>query len=922
MRFNSSLVCILIALFATTFAAAEPDARQAEAISHLSSAMQAPASVNAATGFVRSARFVPGSVADGAPTKVDKAEVFLLRHGGAFGVDIPALQLELQPEQVDTLGNTHFIYHQVYRGVPVFGGRLGLHFDASDHLIGANGSLVPVPNAVPSQPELGSEQARSVSRTVVAKHHGIDGASLDVSTPELVVFNDGVIWGRAGEAHLSWRLDIADRAHVHEELFLDAMTGAVLERIDRVEHIQRKVFEHDGSNMIWDEGDPLPYSGSGAGRDGEINNLITVSEQTYTTYSNLSGGEFLSYTGTDSTMRHYYDRDGMDCPNAYFNGSSTNYCVGTATDDIIAHEWSHGYTQSTHGLIYAWQSGALNEAYSDIFGETVDLLYDLGDDNDAGLREPGVCNSPIQVPQPELVIDEPASLAGPMETGSAVFNPAGPWTITAELEEADDGTGNTSDGCEELVDFTPGKIAFMTMGTCSDRFVTAVLNAEAAGASAAIIMNKLNDSLIDMPGNATTSIPAVFIGKTSGEAILAALDEPVVATLQLGDTATGESQRWMIGENSTAFNGAIRDMWNPECFGDPGFVSSQSYYCGEGDNGGVHTNSGVGNQAYALLVDGGSLNGIDVPAIGLTRAASIYWRAMSQYQSPLSDFLDHADALAAACNDLEGAPIPDLLTGEVSADVITAAHCSAVESAMTATEMRVWPSHCRFDTILDPEAPQQPMTISVFSETFDTAPAGWSLSNAGVYDEYVARNWTWTEAVPPGGGGGAFYAADDPLVGNCRPGSDDQSGVVHLDSPAIELPMAARPVVLFDHYVATEDRTDGGNLKVSVNGGPFTVVPSHSFLFNPYNDELRGPNWNDNPMAGEVAFVGTDDTTYRGSWGQSQVNLEGLVNGGDTIVLRFDFGTDGCGGQDGWYVDNVKVIMEPRARGGAGRVTP
>ncbi len=28
----------------------------------------------------------------------------------------------------------------------------------------------------------------------------------------------------------------------------------------------------------------------------------------------------------------------------------------------------------THGLIYAFQSGALNESYSDIFGETVDLL--------------------------------------------------------------------------------------------------------------------------------------------------------------------------------------------------------------------------------------------------------------------------------------------------------------------------------------------------------------------------------------------------------------------------------------------------------------------------------------------------------------------------------------------------------------------
>ena len=30
---------------------------------------------------------------------------------------------------------------------------------------------------------------------------------------------------------------------------------------------------------------------------------------------------------------------------------------------------------------------------------------------------------------------------------------------------------------------------------------------------------------------------------------------------------------------------------------------------------------------------------------------------------------------------------------------------------------------------------------------------------------------------------------------------------------------------------------------------------------------------------------------------------------GDTIQIRFDIGRDGCGGIDGWYVDNVKVVV-------------
>ncbi len=112
---------------------------------------------------------------------------------------------------------------------------------------------------------------------------------------------------------------------------------------------KRMVYENSGSNLVWQEGDPVPYIGSDPFNDQEINNLISVAEQTYTTFANISGGTFLSYTGNDSTMRSYYDRDRMECPNAYFNGSSTSFCIGTATDDVIAHEWTHGYTQETHG---------------------------------------------------------------------------------------------------------------------------------------------------------------------------------------------------------------------------------------------------------------------------------------------------------------------------------------------------------------------------------------------------------------------------------------------------------------------------------------------------------------------------------------------------------------------------------------------
>ena len=103
-----------------------------------------------------------------------------------------------------------------------------------------------------------------------------------------------------------------------------------------------------------------------------------------------------------------------------------------------------------------------------------------------------------------------------------------------------------------------------------------------------------------------------------------------------------------------AFGGAIRDMWDPTCLGDPGKVTDADTICAADDGGGVHTNSGVPNHGFALLVDGGTFNGQTVTGIGLTKAAHIYWRAQDVYQTPTSNFADHADALEASCTDLIG----------------------------------------------------------------------------------------------------------------------------------------------------------------------------------------------------------------------------------------------------------------------------
>jgi bacillolysin len=65
----------------------------------------------------------------------------------------------------------------------------------------------------------------------------------------------------------------------------------------------------------------------------------------------------------------------FECPfqNAFWDGTQMAFGQGFASaDDVVAHELTHGVTDFTSELLYVYQSGAINEALSDIMGEFVD----------------------------------------------------------------------------------------------------------------------------------------------------------------------------------------------------------------------------------------------------------------------------------------------------------------------------------------------------------------------------------------------------------------------------------------------------------------------------------------------------------------------------------------------------------------------
>jgi Zn-dependent metalloprotease len=91
-------------------------------------------------------------------------------------------------------------------------------------------------------------------------------------------------------------------------------------------------------------------------------------------------------------------------------------------------------------------------------------------------------------------------------------------------------------------------------------------------------------------------------------------------------------------------------MKDPGRFGQPDTMTSRRYARGEADNGGVHTNSGVGNRTFYLISQGGrqggqTVRGIDGPS--LRKSATLYLDVIQHLVSG-SDFADLGAVSTAA----------------------------------------------------------------------------------------------------------------------------------------------------------------------------------------------------------------------------------------------------------------------------------
>lgn len=882
-------------------------------------------------GFVRTnGDLLPARSATDAASAVAKADAYLDKYAAVLG----ARSGELKQVRVDSdkLGWT-VTYTQTYDGVPVFGSALKANLDKQGDLTSVSGYAAPALD-LSTTPRRSAADAKKVALGIVratppkvSADKAADTTGLRADSADLVVYRKGSVKGETGEAVLAWQVNVSNVTEksgtVNDVLLLDSTSLKPVNRYSRIhDALDRSLFtvsddggtpddtSDDTFTNLWNEGDPLPGT-----LDQDQLNLLETTRETYNLYANMFGRD--SFDGEGGTMFLVHNRADR-CPNASWNGQYTSFCPGVYDDDTVGHEWSHAYTEYTSGLIYQWQSGALNESMSDVFGETIDILNSREDEGEGDLsveRTAGLCS---RYTRGEIgaTITAPASVAGECEWAvpfqhGPVFDKAGVTAdVVAGTDAANDEGPTTTDGCTPLTNgaAVSGKWVYLDRGTCvlNDK----VQNAVDAGATGIVVGNVTNGA----PAAAGGDFP-IYGLMVDAEAAgrIKSVGAVTMTVKDIDEAAKDDNARWVLSEKSSAFGGAIRDMWTPTCYGDPGKVSDAEYRCGTDDGGGVHSNSGVPNHAYALAVDGGAYNGQSMTGMGLDKASNIWWRAQSAYLTPTSDFADLADGLEASCVDLTGQPINKVTLGDGEvepATPITAADCADLAKVIAATELRTEPVQCDFQPMLDPKAPslcgEGFTSKTVWSEDFEDGLAGWTPSNEVVFSG--GFNAPWQSATADGHPGKvAFGPAPDQ--GQCTNGAGDFSSRDSIASPVIAVGKVGAPKLTFDHSVSTELGYDGGNLKVSLNGGAFTTVPASAYLYNAPTQLATSGEGSTNPLEGEEGFTGTDGGTLESGWGTSVVDLAALgVKTGSTFQLRFDIGRDGCGGVLGWSVDNVQLV--------------
>lgn len=395
---------LLVTLVWPAAAQSAPPARQSHPsdeslIASIARASGAPPAIfrHAETGAVRFLAAAPGSPI-AAPTALAAASpeaasrAFLASYGQLFGLSDEARELSVTRQE--SMRQRSFVrFQQVYEGVPVLGGELIVQTDAQQAVVTAGGEVLPG-LALSVQPRVDAAAAEQTALAAVAKSYAVAPSDLSAEPPALWIFDPALLGGPGPRvARLVWRTEV--RGHgdtpIREFVLVDAQIGAVALAFSQLAEGRQRVVCND-RNVIDPDGNQknncpaaryVRVEGQSATGVADVDLAYDYAGDTYDYFFENFGRDSLDGKGMKLVSLVKYCPSARSCPylNAFWDGQQMTYGDGFASaDDVVAHELTHGLTEFTSHLFYYYQSGAINESLSDVFGELVDLTNGRGDD--------------------------------------------------------------------------------------------------------------------------------------------------------------------------------------------------------------------------------------------------------------------------------------------------------------------------------------------------------------------------------------------------------------------------------------------------------------------------------------------------------------------------------------------------------------
>lgn len=246
-------------------------------------------------------------------------------------------------------------------------------------------------NLAPVAPTLSAAEAAAQAKAAFPAE---SPAQIENTPPQLAIFAPSVL-DEAGNPVLVWDLNVSCETLIdaNARVLVDARSGQIV-RVWTLVHSALNRLIYDANSTTNDPGTLVRPEGQPATGIGDADNAYTFLGDTYNFYLLTHGRDSLNGSGMalSATVR-YCQPNGTNPPScpppgiAFFRNSNNRMYFGTGTvaDDVTAHELTHGVTAFESGLIYTNTSGAINESFSDIWGEFVDLSNSGGTDG-AGVR--------------------------------------------------------------------------------------------------------------------------------------------------------------------------------------------------------------------------------------------------------------------------------------------------------------------------------------------------------------------------------------------------------------------------------------------------------------------------------------------------------------------------------------------------------